>query len=121
MMSGSGKRDSGVLEIGALRGRMQCRRVRLLIVLLIALLSAVLLFTHSAPSMQHMDKATAVCLAVLSAGLASLLASPPWALTPQRLGFTAMRLLGPRTQRPPILASGPPSRAGPPVLQVFRR
>ncbi len=120
-MKVSNHMNSYELRPGRIGRALRRPRRRLAVLLLIVAVSGILVATHSAPTMEHMDKATAVCLAVFSAGVASVLGASAEALIPGRLRFAAIQLLGSQRSQHRTPVSGPPSRAGPPTLQVFRR
>ena len=105
------------VRLGSFAATLRSPRRRLAVLLLIVAVSGLLVATHSAPTMEHMDKATAVCLAVL--GATALVAAEFEAVREvrrrpdRRLGAP---LPGFRLAR----TFPPPARAGPLALQVLR-
>ena len=105
------------VRLGSFAAALRSPRRRLAVLLLVVAVSGLLVATHSAPTMQHMDKATAVCLAVLGAtgvAAADFGAALEMRRRPDRRLGTA--LAGFRLAR----TFPPPARAGPLTLQVLR-
>lgn len=105
------------LRLGSFAATLRSPRRRLAVFLLVVAVSGLLVATHSAPTMEHMDKATAVCLAVLGAtglvaadfgGVLEVRRRPDLRLGAPLPGFRLARTIP------------PPARAGPLALQVLR-
>jgi hypothetical protein len=95
------------------------RRHAALLVAVVSLAAAVIA-AHSAMAGDHLGGAAAICLAVVEVtGAAVILAAPSAPSLPAR----ARRQMGVRKPAGlvPVRVAGAPARAGPAVLQVFRR
>jgi hypothetical protein len=109
-------------ELGRLARLLRSERRRLVTIAIVAGLAGGVVVAHSALAMDHMDESAATCLAVLDAGL---LASGVALLRRRARSGPLHRALWVPQPVPDTLFRTPQgpvrSRAGPAILQVFRR
>lgn len=106
------------MRFGRLQRWARRRRARVGLLAVVVCLAGAVVVTHSALGERHMGHGIAMCLAVMGAGGAALLARTTWTDTRRapRGPVVRMPALAVVIVRPPVARA----RAAPAVLQVFR-